>query len=496
FPAFTKNQGVFSLYKSVAWFFQGVWCVSSCFTKVLSGSFKVLGGSFCFTKVCVFSLVWFSQGTWWLISLCKSVVNFFDLRFEPLLQELLDSDHEFVDFRQEATDSPQVVGFSQEVVGSSQEVVDFSQELVNFPQELVDNETHKGQDLVGVNGSLPQINKPIVFVIGNSFPNWPIAEHYIAKYGCQKGFVAIKICNKTDNARCLTNLYFKCEFGGTYQPKKVDNLQNQHNKGFKKVDCNWRINLSSATGVVCITSFNDHHVKHQLFPDTNIFAPANHRFSDDCREEIRHLVVNEHKVEESDASRLLKQLYEYRDNDPNWYIEPLIDSIIQDNMAQTNYYNFPLCLFVLVDNHNKTRIAAQALMPDETIESFCWVMQQLKKATGISPRILMTNEYLSIKYVMAHDFPDTKHLFCLYHLSQNISKNLHSKLDEQYADFIRDFYLAHNSLSENESWACAYTFRTFTGGMQSTQRVEGLNNLIKTAINSSSTLLQVMEAIH
>ncbi|CAG8833170.1 34111_t:CDS:2, partial [Gigaspora margarita] len=105
---------------------------------------------------------------------------------------------------------------------------------------------------------------------------------------------------------------------------------------------------------------------------------------------------------------------------------------------------------------------------------------------------LMTDEDLSMKYVVAHDLLNTKHLFCLYHLSQNIIKNLRSKLGEQYADFIKDFYLACNSLSES---ACAYTFKIFTGRMQSIQRVEKLNNHIKTAINSLSTLSQVMEAI-
>ncbi|CAG8737788.1 15111_t:CDS:2, partial [Cetraspora pellucida] len=69
-----------------------------------------------------------------------------------------------------------------------------------------------------------------------------------------------------------------------------------------------------------------------------------------------------------------------------------------------------------------------ALMPDETIESFRWVIGQLKKATGVSPRVLMTDEDLAMKYVAAYDLSNTKHLFCLYHLSQNILKNLRSKL--------------------------------------------------------------------
>ncbi|CAG8824586.1 25154_t:CDS:1, partial [Cetraspora pellucida] len=357
------------------------------------------------------------------------------------------------------------LNFSRELLDSAQELMDSSQELLESSQELVEtfpdeerdethdethdevhdeahgeaydeahdetfdevHEVHKGQDLVGINGPLPHINKPIVFAIDDTFPNWPIAEHYVTQYGHQKGFVAIKIRSKTDHNGHLTNLYYKYEFGGTYQSKKTNNLQNQHNKGSKKINCDWKVNLSSATSMIRITSFNDHHVEHQLSPDTNIFAPVNCRFSDDCHKEIRHLVVNgrcdlstirslisakfpdqlfltrdlanvvaqlrrEHKVEGNDASRLLSQLYEYREKDSNWYIEPLIDSIsnrlrgifwmdpgqrerwirfsdiiVQDNTAQTNHYNFPLCLFVLIDNHNKTRIAAQALMPDETI---------------------------------------------------------------------------------------------------------------------------------
>ncbi|CAG8597049.1 25975_t:CDS:2, partial [Gigaspora rosea] len=381
-------------------------------------------------------------------------------------QEFLESDHELVDLSQEVTNSFHNVEESyQGLTNSFQELMNFPQinsfqELMDFPQEtLCDEIRDEIQVLVGINGPLPHINKAIVFAIDDTFPNWSIAEHYVAEYGRQKGFVAIKICNKTDRNGHLINLYYKCEFSRTYQPKKTNNLPNQHNKGSKKLNCDWK-------------------------PDTKIFAPVNRQFSNDCHEEIRHLVVNsqcdlstirsllsvkypnqlflihdlantvaqlrrEHNAERSEASQLLKQLYEYREKDSNWYIEPLVDPIsnqlcgifwmdpgqrerwiqfcdiiVQNNMAQTNHYNFSLCLFVLIDNHNKTRIAAQALMPDETIESFRWLF---------------------------------------------LSK---------------------------ESWACCYTFKIFTGGMQSTQRVEELNNHIKTAINSSLTLLQVIEAIH
>ncbi|CAG8628741.1 1691_t:CDS:2, partial [Scutellospora calospora] len=235
-----------------------------------------------------------------------------------------------------------------------------------------DNGTLKGHYLIEISGPLPHINEKIELSINDTFPNWAIAEHYIAQYGYQKGFVAIKVCNRTDKNGRLTNLYYKCEFGGTYQPKKTVNLQNQHNK------------------------------------DTRIFASINRQFSNECHEDIRYLVVNgrcdlstirsflsakypdqpfftrdlanvvaqlqrEYRVKRNDASLLLTKLYEYKEIDPNWYIKPLIDPI--SNRLRGIFWMDPgqrerwIRFF---DNYNKTRIAAQALMPDETIESFQW----------------------------------------------------------------------------------------------------------------------------
>ncbi|CAG8829612.1 27217_t:CDS:2, partial [Racocetra persica] len=54
---------------------------------------------------------------------------------------------------------------------------------------------------------------------------------------------------------------------------------------------NWPI-AEHYVGLICITSFCDHHVEHQLSPNTMIFAPVNHHFSNECYKDIHHLVVN------------------------------------------------------------------------------------------------------------------------------------------------------------------------------------------------------------
>ena len=84
-----------------------------------------------------------------------------------------------------------------------------------------------------------------------------------------------------------------------------------------------------------------------------------------------------------DAASLLMKLLELQSNDPGWFVKPLIDDtsnrligifwispdqrerwskfcdiIIHDNTARTNKYNYPLSLFILIDNYNKSRLAA------------------------------------------------------------------------------------------------------------------------------------------
>ncbi|EXX66078.1 hypothetical protein RirG_127270 [Rhizophagus irregularis DAOM 197198w] len=51
------------------------------------------------------------------------------------------------------------------------------------------------------------------------------------------------------------------------------------------------------------------------------------------------------------------------------------DVIINDNTAKTNMYNMPLSLFVGIDNNGRTRLLAQAIVSDETFETYQWILQ-------------------------------------------------------------------------------------------------------------------------
>ena len=181
--------------------------------------------------------------------------------------------------------------------------------------------------------------------------------------------------------------------------------------------------------IVTVTSFNNKH-NHEISTETVNFATTYKCFSEEIMEQIEYYVVHsrcdagtirnllqpkypdrvfltqdlENAIQKikrekglnlGDATSLLTKLLELQANDPAWFVRPLIDNtsnrligifwmspeqrerwskfhdiIIHDNTARTNKYNYPLSLFILIDNYNKSRLAAQALLQDERQESY------------------------------------------------------------------------------------------------------------------------------
>ncbi|RIB01137.1 hypothetical protein C2G38_2231765 [Gigaspora rosea] len=98
-----------------------------------------------------------------------------------------------------------------------------------------------------------------------------------------------------------------------------------------------------------------------------------------------------------------------------------------------------LGFFIIVNNNNRSRLVGQALMNNETVESYEWF------------------NYLR--------------------------DNLLTKFSNASS------YLNHALFGKKECWALCHTSKIFTAEMQSTQHVAGQNGIIKNSVNSSSTLI-------
>jgi len=81
-----------------------------------------------------------------------------------------------------------------------------------------------------------------------------------------------------------------------------------------------------------------------------------------------------------------------------------------------------LGLFVIVDNHNRSRLVGQTLMTDETLESFEWVFNSLNKGTNVFPSVIITDNDLAIDAAIANIMPDTYHVYCIYRTPNNTNR--------------------------------------------------------------------------
>lgn len=181
--------------------------------------------------------------------------------------------------------------------------------------------------------------------------------------------------------------------------------------------------------------------------------------------------------------------------------------------------------FAVIDNCNRTRLVATALLEDETEESFIWALSMIKKGTNdLIPKVVFTDSDPAMANAISLEFPDTIHCLCIFHIDLNLKKNLRNKLkSDEFKAFREEFFHCRNTLIstlfENRwehlklkypsagnyirkqldplkyKWAVCYTNNQFTAGANSIQRVESLNHKIHDCVRSNSSLLTLVKEI-
>ena len=94
-----------------------------------------------------------------------------------------------------------------------------------------------------------------------------------------------------------------------------------------------------------------------------------------------------------------------------------------------------LSFFVAIDVNMKSRIVAQALMDRETKDAYAWILQCTLDATGLSPKIFVTDADPGMDIAIRLKYPSTFHIHCIWHIGQNLILRLRSKLGELFELF-------------------------------------------------------------
>lgn len=286
--------------------------------------------------------------------------------------------------------------------------------------------------------------------VGKTFHSWDHAARFMKKYAASKGHgIRIGGGGRVDK---ITHEVIKRTYLCRHAGKAKCNQTTSSNASSCRVGCPWKVNIWVKKEKNCleVTTFNDQHIGHECHLLANKFVPTLRKLPDEILEEIRFLTVvakvnatvqyriirekfktriyrpdlynaiskfrHETTPGEEDTGLLLKRLHDKKTEDPRWVIsmkfDPVTSSlthlfwmspeqqilwlryhdvIMHDNTCKTNRYNRPLSLFVTPDNNLKTRIVAQAIVDDETQYSYEWVYQCVKEATGIPPKVFITD---------------------------------------------------------------------------------------------------------
>ena len=141
------------------------------------------------------------------------------------------------------------------------------------------------------------------------------------------------------------------------------------------------------------------------------------------------------------------------------YYSRFNDIIVFDNTYQTNRFHMPFGIFTGVNNLGQSVCFAGTLTSSESEESFTWIFSEfLNMVNNKAPQVLLTDDDKGIANAYNNTFRQcgTKHRLCQWHLLKNVMKNLASTLNNQWSNFVDQFYEClkeHKQAAFNELWA-------------------------------------------
>ncbi|KAI8542606.1 hypothetical protein RHMOL_Rhmol08G0150500 [Rhododendron molle] len=175
------------------------------------------------------------------------------------------------------------------------------------------------------------------------------------------------------------------------------------------------------------------------------------------------------------------------------------DVLVFDTTYRTNAYKKPFVILCGVSNHYMSIIFGCALLPNETTETYMWVLETLMEAMdGKKPISVVTDGDKAMRQAIIAVFPSTTYRLCTWHLQRNAVSNVHKpkfhedfkrlkslecdrdEFDKAWAVLVKQYNIESNSwvveaYRNRHKWAESYLRGHFFAGMSSSQRCEGMH---------------------
>ncbi|CAH1767121.1 3960_t:CDS:2, partial [Entrophospora sp. SA101] len=343
----------------------------------------------------------------------------------------------------------------------------------------------------------------IQLTLSTTWKTLEYATSDIRDFGIYNGFVASIVSTKP-HAK-----YFKCHHSGFQRAgrKNLDPTKNLK-KSSKKTNCPWQININypKSKSYVHITKFINFHNHVITEDDKKLHASKN--IAPYIRSEI--ITYAKQNIEQQKIKNILYERY------PNFYIDDKkLDNIIQSTRKPSISRRLTRIIWMSpiqrenwnifrINNEGKSILLSQALIEHENIETFNWIFESLKSIYLKEPKTIMSDHDLSLEKSIKLNYPSSLHYLCLYHIYNNLKRNIRPLIHDNYNNFIKDFnrllesfsveifenfwtilinkhhnnnkkyvdYLTKNLYNVKEKWAWPWKYNIMMAGVKTTSRLE------------------------
>jgi len=102
------------------------------------------------------------------------------------------------------------------------------------------------------------------------------------------------------------------------------------------------------------------------------------------------------------------------------------DVVLVDTTYKTNRFRMPLLVIAGINEDSKIFLLGFALLASEKEENVKWAFQKIFSHLNKKPLIICSDSCPTLNSVIANLFPSTHHLWCGWHVEQNLAKHLQS----------------------------------------------------------------------
>ncbi|XP_050387196.1 protein FAR1-RELATED SEQUENCE 5-like [Argentina anserina] len=188
------------------------------------------------------------------------------------------------------------------------------------------------------------------------------------------------------------------------------------------------------------------------------------------------------------------------------------DVLVIDATYKTNVYGMPLVLFVGTNNHRATVVFACALLCNEKVAAYYWVIEKfLQCMNNLRPKSVVTDGCESMRKALNKHLPEIKHRLCAWHIGRNVGQNMKDpdlqkalgkliytsysiqEWEREWARISVKHKVQNNAwmktlYEKRKKWAEAFCRGQWFGGICTTQRCEGMNHTFKLEVGKYTTL--------